>query len=131
MTTRPVSATPPDVSPGRSGRAHDTLGRRSAARRPTARSGAASERSFSWRFLAETGTTPHRWITQQRALRARQLLEQTEPSIDEVARSCGFGTPAMQRHHFRKATGVTPGDYRRTFHENAPQRAGHSTAPGS
>lgn len=88
-----------------------------------ARRSLMSERSFSRRFLAETGTTPHRWITQQRVLRARQLLEQTGLGIDEVARTCGFGTPAMLRHHFRKAVGVTPGDYRRTFHESAAARA--------
>src|SRR6476469_5540499 len=34
-----------------------------------------SERTFARRFLAETGTTPHKWIVQQRVLRARELLE--------------------------------------------------------
>ena len=98
-----------------------------------ARRSLMSERSFSRRFLAETGTTPHRWLTQQRVLRARQLLEQTPLGIDEIARTCGFGTPAMLRHHFRKAIGVNPGDYRRTFHATAPVVAlpGRSAIAGS
>jgi AraC family transcriptional regulator, transcriptional activator FtrA len=78
-----------------------------------------SERSFARRFLAETGTTPHRWLTQQRVLRARQLLEDTGLGIDAVAATCGFGTAAMLRHHFRRIVGVAPADYRRTFHATA------------
>jgi transcriptional regulator GlxA family with amidase domain len=74
-----------------------------------------SERTFARRFVAETGTTPHRWLTTQRVLRARQLLEDTAFSIDEVAQHSGFGTAALLRHHFSRTVGVTPNDYRRTF----------------
>ncbi len=28
---------------------------------------------------------------------------------------CGFATGALLRHHFRRALGVTPTDYRRSF----------------
>jgi transcriptional regulator GlxA family with amidase domain len=74
-----------------------------------------SERTFARRFLAETGTTPHRWLSAQRVLHARRLLEQTQLSIDEIAQRCGFGSAALLRHHFHRAAGVTPTDYRRTF----------------
>ena len=74
-----------------------------------------SERSFARRFVAETGTTPHRWLTLQRVLLAQRLLEDTEQGIDDVAQRCGFGTGALLRHHFRKVVGVAPADYRRTF----------------
>jgi AraC family transcriptional regulator, transcriptional activator FtrA len=40
-----------------------------------ARHARMSERTFARRFAAETGTTPHRWLTTQRVLRARRLLE--------------------------------------------------------
>ena len=74
-----------------------------------------SERSFARRFVAETGTTPHRWLTLQRVLLAQRLLEDTDLAVDEVAERCGFGAAALLRHHFRKVVGVAPADYRRTF----------------
>ena len=40
-----------------------------------ARSANMSPRTFARRFRAETGTTPHAWITSQRVLRAEELLE--------------------------------------------------------
>lgn len=74
-----------------------------------------SERSFARRFLAETGTSPHRWLTRQRVLRARQLLEETTWGMEAIAAACGFTPAAKMRHHFRRIVGVTPGDYRRAF----------------
>jgi AraC family transcriptional activator FtrA len=82
-----------------------------------------SERTFTRHFMAETGTTPHRWLTQQRVLRARQLLEDTTLGIDAVAANCGFTTAAMLRHHFRTAVGITPGAYRRAFREPGARTA--------
>ncbi|OLR89967.1 helix-turn-helix domain-containing protein [Actinokineospora bangkokensis] len=74
-----------------------------------------SERTFARRFVAETGTTPLKWLTTQRVLHARRLLEDTALTLDEVADHTGFGTAALMRHHFQKHVGVAPQEYRRTF----------------
>ncbi|MGL4746064.1 MAG: helix-turn-helix domain-containing protein [Dermatophilaceae bacterium] len=77
-----------------------------------ARRAAMSPRTFARRFVAETGTTPHQWITDQRVLRARALLEETDLAVDEVARDAGFGSAALLRHHFTRCTGLSPTAFR-------------------
>ncbi|MEV0455735.1 GlxA family transcriptional regulator [Catellatospora methionotrophica] len=72
-------------------------------------------RTFARRFRAETGATPHDWLTHQRLLLARRLLEETELSVESVASRAGFGDSATLRHHFRRRIGTTPADYRHTF----------------
>lgn len=74
-----------------------------------------SSRTFARRFVAETGTTPHRWLSSQRVLLAQRLLESTDLHLEVLAQRCGFGTAALLRHHFRRSVGVTPAGYRRTF----------------
>jgi transcriptional regulator GlxA family with amidase domain len=55
----------------------------------------------------------------QRVLHARQLLEQTRLSVEEIAEECGFGSAALLRHHFNRVVGVSPKDYRRNFGRTA------------
>lgn len=74
-----------------------------------------SPRTFARRFVAETGTTPHRWLSRERVRHAQYLLESTDLDLDALALHCGFGAAALLRHHFRKAVGVAPTAYRRTF----------------
>jgi transcriptional regulator GlxA family with amidase domain len=80
-----------------------------------AREACVSPRTFARRFRAETGTTPLQWLLVQRVLRAQQLLESGDASIEEIAGVCGFGDAAALRYHFRRAVGTTPTGYRRAF----------------
>jgi transcriptional regulator GlxA family with amidase domain len=89
-----------------------------------ARTANMSPRTFARRFRAETGTTPHAWITSQRVIRAEEMLETTDRSVDWIASEVGFGTAAMLRHHFTKARSVSPQQYRRTFCSLESQQAG-------
>ena len=81
-------------------------------------------RTFARRFRAETGTTPHDWITNQRVLLARRLLEETELGIEAVATRAGFGDGATLRHHFGRRVGATPHAYRSTFRGRVPAHSG-------
>lgn len=74
-----------------------------------------SARTFARRFVEETGTTPMQWVTDQRVLYARRMLEESDLDIDRIAERSGFGTATLLRHHFRRVIGVTPSDYRRRF----------------
>lgn len=74
-----------------------------------------SARTFARRFVEETGTTPMQWVTDQRVLYARRMLEESDLDIDRIAERSGFGTATLLRHHFRRIIGVTPTDYRRRF----------------
>jgi AraC family transcriptional regulator, transcriptional activator FtrA len=76
-------------------------------------------RTFARRFRAETGATPHDWLTGQRVLLARRLLEESELPVEAVAARCGFGDAAMLRHHFQRRVGCPPHLYRRTFQSRA------------
>ena len=80
-----------------------------------ARRAAMSERTFARRFTAEVGTTPHKWLTSQRVLRARHLLESTDLDVERIARESGFATAAVLRHHFQREIGIPPVAYRRAF----------------
>ena len=74
-----------------------------------------SARTFARRFRAETGVTPHSWVTSQRVLAAEELLERTDHSVEWIAGEVGFGNAAALRHHFGRSRGVSPQDYRRAF----------------
>lgn len=75
-----------------------------------------SVRTFTRRFRDEMGLSPLRWLTRQRVERARQLLEETDLPIDQVAVDAGFGTAASMRQHLRAVLGTSPSAYRSTFH---------------
>ncbi|MQS13620.1 helix-turn-helix domain-containing protein [Streptomyces kaniharaensis] len=85
-----------------------------ALRRLADRAG-MSVRTFTRRFREETGSSPGQWLTVQRTERARQLLERTDLTVDQVARESGFGTAASLRLQLRGRLDVAPSAYRRTF----------------
>jgi transcriptional regulator GlxA family with amidase domain len=76
---------------------------------------AMSPRTFARRFRQETGTTPHLWLTQQRIMLARRMLESGDDPIEIVAERSGFTTATMLRHHFTRIVGTPPSAYRRQF----------------
>ncbi|MEP9394833.1 helix-turn-helix domain-containing protein [Gordonia sp. VNK1] len=74
-----------------------------------------SGRTFARRFVDEVGMSPRRWLTEQRVLHSKNLLESTDLGVEEVARRSGFASATLLRHHFTSAVGVAPLAYRRRF----------------
>jgi transcriptional regulator GlxA family with amidase domain len=88
---------------------------RSIAVEDLARRAHLAPRTFARLFRDTTGTTPHRWLTNQRVNLVRQLLENGNTTIEAVARLTGFGSVDTLRLHFTRQVGTTPTNYRKTF----------------
>ena len=78
-----------------------------------------SKRTLSRRFAETTGNSPLVWITSLRVRRAKDLLETSALSVEEVADRCGFGSAPTLRHHFRARVKLTPNSYRARFQRSA------------
>jgi len=78
-----------------------------------------SKRTLSRRFAETTGTSPLGWVTGLRVRRAKDLLETTTLSVEEIAEECGFRSAAVLRHHFRMRVNLSPNMYRSRFRQEA------------
>ncbi len=73
---------------------------------------AMSVRNFERVFTRETGCTPARYVALMRVEAARRQLEDTDKSIEQIARICGFASADLMRRAFSRSVGTTPGRYR-------------------
>ena len=71
-----------------------------------------SERSLLRHFRAHHGVSPVEHIQHLRVERAKALLETTHLSFEEIVERCGYSDSASFRKLFKRATAMTPGDYR-------------------
>ncbi|MDI1296213.1 MAG: helix-turn-helix transcriptional regulator, partial [bacterium] len=71
-----------------------------------------STRHFFRQFRAATGQTLTHYVTDRKIDRARRLLRHGAAAIKVVAWECGFDSAAAFSAAFRKATGVTPRQFR-------------------
>ena len=75
----------------------------------------ASERSLLRHFRAHYGASPIATIQRLRVERAKALLESTHLSFDEIVVRCGYSDTSSFRKLFKRATTLTPADYRQRF----------------
>ncbi|WUD70949.1 DJ-1/PfpI family protein [Streptomyces sp. NBC_00510] len=80
-----------------------------------ARNARVSARTFSRRFVEDTGYTPMQWVLRARVDLARELLERTDLGVEQIADRVGLGTGANLRLHFHRILGTSPTEYRNTF----------------
>ncbi|WP_050942385.1 transcriptional regulator FtrA [Acetobacter tropicalis] len=79
-----------------------------------------SIRTLHRHIYESTGLAPSEWVKRQRIAYARDLLEETTLSVDEIAQRSGFGTTTNFRQHFRGAIGLPPASYRCRFLTRPP-----------
>ncbi|RXK86031.1 GlxA family transcriptional regulator [Filimonas effusa] len=76
---------------------------------------AMSPRNFARVFLKETGVTPAKYVEKVRLETARQQLEETHLTMDDIASDCGLGSADNLRRLFLRHLKITPSEYRRSF----------------
>lgn len=69
---------------------------------------------FSHMFAEETGMSPYQFVVKSRVEQAQQLLKTTRHTVQEIAFQCGFNSAANFCYTFRKLSGVSPHEYRRS-----------------
>jgi AraC family transcriptional regulator, transcriptional activator FtrA len=74
-----------------------------------------STRSLTRHFSAISGTTPLQWLLHQRVLRAQELLEHTDDTVETIAMHVGMGSAATLRRHFTRVTRTSPTGFRQHF----------------
>jgi AraC family transcriptional regulator len=70
---------------------------------------------FSRTFKQSFGVPPHRYLNSRRIERAKSLLTQHKLSVTEIGLDVGFSETSSFTSAFRKVTGETPTEYRRSL----------------
>lgn len=73
------------------------------------------ERTFLRRFQKATGLRPTEYLQLLRVGKARELLEQSDLAVEEIAWRVGYEDTGAFRKVFQRVMGLTPGEYRRRF----------------
>jgi transcriptional regulator GlxA family with amidase domain len=75
-----------------------------------------SARNLARHFVQEASITPHEFVSRARIDAARMMLEASDRALKAVAFDCGFVTADRMRLVFAERLGVTPAQYRTSFH---------------
>jgi len=78
-----------------------------------ARDAGLSVTYFSQRFKSSSGFSPHQYLLRLRICRAKELLEESESPVIDIAAACGFETQQHFARIFRRLTRQTPTEFRR------------------
>jgi AraC family transcriptional regulator len=72
-----------------------------------------SQSQFARAFKASMGVSPYRWFLQARVKHAKMLLLSGAHGLSDIALRLGFADQSHFTKAFHRATGTTPGEWRR------------------
>lgn len=78
-------------------------------------------------FKSETGMSPQRYLTVVRLQKARNQLESTFLSIQEIGAAVGIPNPSQFTRSFKAAYGMTPIEYRKVHFQSSVVIDGRGT----
>jgi AraC family transcriptional activator FtrA len=76
---------------------------------------AMSPRTLQRQFQQATGFGPVEWLIRERVAIVKEMLEDPDVPLTQIAERAGFGSEESLRHHFRRLAATTPGAYRKRF----------------
>ncbi|MCC5829118.1 MAG: substrate-binding domain-containing protein [Phycisphaeraceae bacterium] len=79
-----------------------------------------TRRTFDRQVTTALGRTPHDELERLRMERALELLIESTLSNSEIAKRSGFNQPGYFMRVFRRATGMTPSQYRKKYRDISP-----------
>jgi AraC family transcriptional regulator len=74
-----------------------------------------SPHHFGEAFKISVGKSPHQFVMESRLQHALELLRDGDRSIAEIAHATGFSSQSRLTEIFRRMTGLTPGQFRRSL----------------
>jgi transcriptional regulator GlxA family with amidase domain len=74
-----------------------------------------AERTFLRRFVKATGLRPTEYLQQIRIMKARDALETTNLSVEQISWTVGYSDVTAFRRVFLRVTSLTPTQYRQRF----------------
>jgi AraC family transcriptional regulator len=81
-----------------------------------------SARHFIRAFRQSAGRTPHQWLMQERALKAKNLLEHSDRTLAEISAMCGYANQSHFCRAFLRSFGQSPSTTRRQAKVSAASR---------
>jgi AraC family transcriptional regulator len=114
---RPASARAPGLPPSVLRRAkeflHDRMNQNPGITELSAAVGMSVDH-FSRMFKRSTGMAPHQYLGDIRLERAKRLLADGRTPIIQIAYEIGYANPSQFSAFFRKRTGLSPREFRRS-----------------
>jgi transcriptional regulator GlxA family with amidase domain len=86
-------------------------------------------RTFARRFKAATGRLPSAYLQAIRMDHAKAMLEREATPIQSISAAVGYDDVTFFRSLFKRATGMTPAEYRATFGPLSVRHQAHIARP--